>query len=57
MKDGEKIDNYLGRTLSIVNKMKSNGEVMDSSTVVSKILRSLTANFNYVVCAIRNPMT
>jgi len=32
MKDEEKIDNYLGRTLSIVNKMKSNGEVMDSST-------------------------
>ena len=52
MKDGEKVDSYLGRTLSIVNKMKSNGEVMDSSTVVSKILRSLTANFNYVVCSI-----
>jgi len=52
MKDGEKIDNYLGRTLSIVNKMKSNGEVMDSNTLVSKILRSLTTNFNYVVCSI-----
>ncbi|XP_068466725.1 uncharacterized protein [Phaseolus vulgaris] len=24
MKDGEKVDSYLGRTLSIVNKMKSN---------------------------------
>jgi len=52
MKDGKKIDNYLGLTLSIVNKMKSNGKVMDSNTMVSKILRSLTANFNYVVCAI-----
>jgi len=51
MKDREKIDNYLRRTL-IVNKMKSNGEVMDSSIVVSKILRSLTTNFNYVVCFI-----
>ncbi|KAJ1381882.1 gag-polypeptide of LTR copia-type [Sesbania bispinosa] len=48
MKDGEKVDSYLGRTLSIVSKMKSNGEVMDSSTVVSKILKSLTTNFNYV---------
>jgi len=25
MKDAETIDQYLGRTLSIVNKMKSNG--------------------------------
>lgn len=52
IKDGEKVDSYLGRTLSVVNKMKSNGEVMDSSIVVSKILRSLTTNFNYVVCSI-----
>ncbi|XP_017431820.1 uncharacterized protein LOC108339189 [Vigna angularis] len=47
-----KVDAYLGRTLSIVNKMKSNGEKVDSSTVVSKILRSLTAKFSYVVCSI-----
>ncbi|XP_020225348.1 uncharacterized protein LOC109807241 [Cajanus cajan] len=52
MKEGEKVDAYLGRTLSIVNKMKSNGEKVDSSTVVSKILRSLTSKFNYVVCSI-----
>ena len=52
MKDGEKIDSYLGRTLTVVNKMKVNGETVDSSTVVSKILRSLTPNFNYVVCSI-----
>ncbi|XP_020231642.1 uncharacterized protein LOC109812160 [Cajanus cajan] len=38
MKEGEKVDAYLERTLSIVNKMKSNGEKVDSSTVVSKIL-------------------
>ena len=31
--------------------MKPNGEVMDSSTMVSKILRSLTPKFNYVVCS------
>ncbi|XP_039038351.1 uncharacterized protein LOC120175865 [Hibiscus syriacus] len=52
MKDGEKIDSYIGRTLSVVNKMKVNGETLDSSTVVSKILRSLTSNFNYVVFSI-----
>ena len=36
----------------MVNKMKSNGETMEQSTVVGKILRSLTAKFNYVVCSI-----
>lgn len=52
MKEGEKVDNFLGRTLTVVNKMKANGEVMEQSTMVSKILRSLTSKFNYVVCSI-----
>jgi len=52
MKEGEKIDTFLGRTLTVVNKMKTNGEVMEQSTIVSKILRSLTPKFNYVVCSI-----
>lgn len=52
MKEGEKVDTFLGRTLSVVNKMKTNGENMEQSTIVSKILRSLTTKFNYVVCSI-----
>ncbi|RDX85063.1 hypothetical protein CR513_33799, partial [Mucuna pruriens] len=32
MKEGEKVDSYLGRTLNVVNKMKSNGEAMEQST-------------------------
>ena len=52
MKEGEKVDQFLGRTLTVVNKLKSNGETIEQSTVVSKILRSLTVKFNYVVCAI-----
>ncbi|KAL9235086.1 hypothetical protein vseg_009882 [Gypsophila vaccaria] len=52
MKEGEKVDIFLGRTLTVVNKMKSNGETMEQSTVVSKVLRSLTSKFNYVVCSI-----
>ncbi|XP_020271460.1 uncharacterized protein LOC109846624 [Asparagus officinalis] len=51
MKDREKIDSFLARTLTVVNKMKVNGEVMEPSTVVGKILRSLTPKFNYVVCS------
>jgi len=52
MKEGEKVDTFLGRTLTLVNKMKSNGETMEESMVVSKILRSLTIKLNYVVCSI-----
>lgn len=52
MKEGEKVDTFLRRTLTLVNKMKSNGETMEQSMVVSKILRSLTIKFNYVVCSI-----
>ena len=52
MKEGEKVDNFLGRTLIVVNKIKSNGETMEQSTVVGKILRSLTTKFNYVACLI-----
>nr|KYP53919.1 Retrovirus-related Pol polyprotein from transposon TNT 1-94 [Cajanus cajan] len=52
MKEGETVDNYMGRILHVVNKMKSNGEAMEESTVVSKLLRSLTSKFNYVVCSI-----
>ena len=29
MKGGEKVDNFLGQTLTVVNKMKSNGETME----------------------------
>ncbi|KAJ9559520.1 hypothetical protein OSB04_004680 [Centaurea solstitialis] len=52
MKDGEKVDTYLARTLTIVNKMKANGDPLTSGTVVAKILRSQTPKFNYVVCSI-----
>ncbi|KAJ9547861.1 LOW QUALITY PROTEIN: hypothetical protein OSB04_020404 [Centaurea solstitialis] len=52
MKEGEKVGRFLGRTLVVVNKMKSNGEKMEQSIVVSKILRSLTPKFDYVVCSI-----
>ena len=50
--EGERIDSFIARTLTMVNKMKVNGENMQSSTVVRKVLRSLTPKFNYVVCSI-----
>jgi len=38
--------------MTMVSKMKSNGEMMEKSTMISKILCSFTPKFNYVVCAI-----
>jgi hypothetical protein len=49
MKEGESIDDYFARTLAIANKMSAQGERVAQTTIVEKILRSLTAKFNYVV--------
>ena len=52
MKMGETVNDYFARTLTIANKMRNHGETMKDVTVIEKILRSMTANFNYVVCSI-----
>ena len=52
MKARESVNEYIARTLIIVNKMKASGEVMGNDVVVGKILRSMTKKFNYVVCSI-----
>lgn len=52
MKTGESVINYFSRVMSIVNKMRINGEEMKDVTVIEKILRSLTERFNYIVCSI-----
>jgi len=52
MKEGEPIDEYFTRKLSIANKMTTHGKKMDQTLVVEKILRSLTSKFNYVVCSV-----
>ncbi|KAH9687063.1 hypothetical protein KPL70_014633 [Citrus sinensis] len=52
MKGGETVDQYFGRTLTIVNKMKAQGEDMKPIVIIEKILRSMTSKFNCVVCSI-----
>ncbi|KAJ1391310.1 Zinc finger, CCHC-type [Sesbania bispinosa] len=52
MKSGESISDYFSRVMAIVNKMRINGDKTEEVTVVEKILRSLSPNFNFVVCAI-----
>ncbi|KAK2987735.1 hypothetical protein RJ640_016833 [Escallonia rubra] len=41
MKDSETIFDYISRVLSVVNQLERNGEEMEDSWVVEKILRSL----------------
>lgn len=52
MLEGEKVDEYFARTLTIANKMKIHGEKIGQVTIVEKILRTMTQRFNYVVCSI-----
>lgn len=52
MKNGEAVTAYFARVMETANDMRICGEVMDDVKIVEKILRSLTDNFNYVVCSI-----
>ncbi|XP_022951631.1 uncharacterized protein LOC111454387 [Cucurbita moschata] len=52
MKAGDFVNEYFARTLSIANKMNLNGENKEDVEVVEKILRSMTAKFDYIVCSI-----
>lgn len=52
MKEGEIVNAYFGRTLSIAKRMKACGESLKEADITSKILRSLVTKFNYVVCSI-----
>ncbi|KAL6329996.1 hypothetical protein AAG906_039911 [Vitis piasezkii] len=52
MKEGEKVDEYFARALTIANKMKAHEERMGQNVIVEKILRSMTPRFDYVVCSI-----
>ncbi|KAK2989939.1 hypothetical protein RJ640_013863 [Escallonia rubra] len=52
MKDSKTIFDYILRVLSVVNQLERNGEEMEDSRVIEKILRSLDPKFNHVVVAI-----
>ncbi|CAM8965989.1 unnamed protein product [Rhodiola kirilowii] len=52
MKPGESVADYFGRVMSVSNDMRNNGESVDDEKIVEKVLRTLTDNFNYVVCSI-----
>lgn len=52
MKEGEAVNEYFSRTLTIAIKMKAHGEKISETTINEKILRSMTSKFDYVVCSI-----
>ena len=52
MKDGETVSDYFTRTLTITNKLRFLGEILNDVTVIEKILRSMISKFDDVVCSI-----
>ncbi|XP_017406406.1 uncharacterized protein LOC108319694 [Vigna angularis] len=52
MEPKEHITKYITRVEKVANQLGRNGEQMPSSRVVGKILRSLTKDFESIVCAI-----
>ena len=42
----------MSRVVSDVNQMRSYGEIISNTTIVSKVLRSLTRNYNHVVSVV-----
>ncbi|GMJ10198.1 hypothetical protein HRI_004689000 [Hibiscus trionum] len=52
MKESESVSDYITRVQAVVNQLIRNGETLTDARVVEKILRSLTDNFENVVCAI-----
>ncbi|GJR92506.1 hypothetical protein Tco_0264680 [Tanacetum coccineum] len=52
MKETEGVSDYITRVQTVVNQLKRNGETLPDTRIIEKILRSLTENFENVVCAI-----
>lgn len=52
MKTRESVSDYFGRVMETTNYMSNCRENMNDVKIVEKILRSVTENFNFVVCSI-----
>ena len=52
MKETEGVAEYITRVEIVANQLARNGETLPTNQVVEKILRSLTNDFENVVCAI-----
>jgi len=52
MKEAEGVAEYVSRVETVVNRLDRNGETLLACRVVEKILKSLTDDFENIVCAI-----
>ena len=52
MRESENVSDYVRHVQTVANQLNQNGEMLPETRVVEKILRSLTDNFENVVCAI-----
>ncbi|XP_024976326.1 uncharacterized protein LOC112514226 [Cynara cardunculus var. scolymus] len=52
MKVGESISDYFGRVMNVSNDTRNCGEDLEDVKIVEKLLRTLTENYNFVVCSI-----
>ncbi|XP_010466913.1 PREDICTED: uncharacterized protein LOC104747043 [Camelina sativa] len=52
MKIGESVGDYFARVMVVANDMRNCGDDMQDVKIVEKVLRTLTENFNYIVCLI-----
>lgn len=50
MKVGEFVYEYFERTLTISNRIGTNGKKIENTTIIENILHSITSKFDYVVC-------
>lgn len=50
---GESVLDYFSRTMLIGNKILVHGDQMQNVTIMEKILHSLRAKFDYIVCSIK----
>ncbi|XP_050878566.1 uncharacterized protein LOC127082376 [Lathyrus oleraceus] len=52
MKQGESINDYFGRVMTVANDMRNYGEDVSDVNIVEKILRTLNDKWNYIICSI-----
>jgi hypothetical protein len=52
MNEGETVADFFSRLVSLTNQMKSCGKTISDLQKMEKVLRALTANFDYIVVAI-----
>ena len=52
LKSSGLVIDYFVRTIAIANKMRIHGQNFEDVTIVEKILRTIIAKFNFIVCSI-----